>query len=363
MSTSWSTESTFLFGEVGRKRAACCSLLLTMAAVFLGGYELEHKHLECPANWESDYLSEEGCDDTADKLCLSPSAWTDVLERFKLAWSFWELSKKDKAREYLVECYMRLLPDPVFHKDCGLVGDYRPALRLVLDSTWAMMRVECVVDQHDAVNLNKFVASVQPLSKLDEKQRAAVYAIRGCLAPDQDRQRWLRKSIKLSPGEGQWGYYLGWMLQEDRHGKKTPSKEELRLLRNAYKLRKDPDSILRLARSLIECGPSRLAEAEALVEEALTLYPDHPRALTNGANLLARLRENSPAVLRRMHHLYKRAQTIVGDRAFIHLKLAALCFMSGMKEEGDEHLNFAFDLNPSVCKIFVENTGMPIRLD
>lgn len=323
--------------------------------------ELDVSKLECPTSWGCGSGSLDVCEHWRDELCLAATPWTGVLDRFKLAWSMWENSKRVEAQRLIVECYMRLLPHPVFHEGCGVLSDYRRALRVVLDSTWAVMRILCSVDpdETDALLLQKFIASIEPLSKLDKKQKAAVYAIRGslCLSPhDREDQVWFRKAIKLSPCEGEWRFMLGWSIQDDRKSLGAPSKEEISLLREAYYRRKNPDTVLGLARTLTDCGLSQ--QAEDLVEEALRLYPDHPRSLTNAANILMKLHGITPTSLSRVRGLFGRAEALVGKRAFIQLKLGWLCFLTGDERQGRRHYDTAKRLSPGACALYAATHGI-----
>lgn len=304
-------------------------------------------------------MSELLCEDRSDKLCLAATPWAEIVERYRLAWGLWENDRKSEARQRMAECYMRLLPHPVFHRGCELIRDYRRALRVVLDSQWADMCVSAFsAGGHlSAVHrLDRFIAAVEPLRDLDKKQRAAVYAIRGFLSPGQER-KWLRKAIDLSPGEGEWRHMLAFCLQSNREHPSRPSKEEMSLLREAYHLRKHPDTILRLAGSLLECGPSHHAECEALVEEALSLFPDHPRALTHACNMLSALKGTEPATVCRIRCLYRRAQEVVGKRAFIELRLGELCLKLGEDTQAERHFHNAISINPSTFDEYAASHG------
>ncbi|XP_034230237.1 uncharacterized protein LOC117639027 [Thrips palmi] len=317
-------------------------------------HQFDLKSLECPVTWGTGYAPLEACEDMLDKLCLAPTPWAEVVERYRLAWSFWQNSRLDQARTLLVECFMRLLPDPVFHRHCGIIADHRPALRLVLDSMWAAMSITTLTDNKQVAYLREFIGDVKPLSQLGDDQRAAVCAVRGRLASGggaEDR-KWFREAIRLSPGEGEWRHLLGWVLQDARNYKGTPSAEEISLLRAAYQHRKNPDTVLRLARCVAACGPSQRAEAEALVAEALRLFPNHPRALTNAANTLYMMRDPGPQTAREALELYQRALVAAGERAFIHMKLGSLWSHYGDKKKARRHYKAAARLNPSACNQF-----------
>lgn len=96
---------------------------LAMAVLHVHQFDLQA--LECPVTWGSGHVPVEECEDMLDKLCLAPTPWAEVLERFRLAWSFWQNSRVGQARALVIECYMRLLPYPEFHQQCGLIKDYR----------------------------------------------------------------------------------------------------------------------------------------------------------------------------------------------------------------------------------------------
>lgn len=323
-----------------------------MAGPRYHGYDL--KRLQCPATWNSATLHIAVVEDSLDKLCLAATPWTNAVERFKLAWSLWRNDRQDEARRLVVESYMRMLPDPVFHEDCGLLKEYRPALRFVLDSTWASMQAATVVGKKDAELLKKFIADVDSVSQLNSKQLSAVYALRARLKHgyDEASRKWVRKAIALNPNEGEWRYLLGWMIQDERKCQGIPSNEEISLLRDGYRLRKNPDTILRLARSYTDCGPSRYPEARALIDEAFRLYPDHPRVLTNVANILSKLEGTGRESLTRIRRLYERAQDIVGRKAFIQMKLGSLCQSNGEHAQAQMHFEYAVQLNPSSCLNF-----------
>lgn len=329
-------------------RVLCASTLSGMAtkrvATHRGLSDLEG--LECPATWRSSIVGPDACEDMLDKLCLAATPWTGTMERLKLAWSLHASGHRDQGRQLLVECFMSLLPYAMFHKNCDLIADYREALRCVLDATWAIM---CIYQldggAEDVSNLEKFIAGAKRTAQMDVKQRAAVLAIRGRLSGTTEGETLLRKAVALNPQEGKWRYVLGWMLQERRKRSGKPSKEEVELLREAYRLRKNPDTILRLARTILEQGRGK--EAERLVNEALTLYPNHPRVLTNAANIMSMLTHISESErFRMMRALYLRAQDEVGERAFIHFRLANLARMQGDLLLAAKHLDAARRLNP-----------------
>ncbi|XP_034246737.1 uncharacterized protein LOC117648350 [Thrips palmi] len=320
-------------------------------------HEFDLRKLQCPATWGSGHQALVGAEDCLEKLCIAATPWAGVVERLKVAWSFWENSRRAEATGLLVECYMRLLPQQELHQNCDLIKDYRRALRLVLDSTWASMRAAVVSDKTDADYLRRFIAAVEPASQLDNKQLSAVYALRGRLTTIREESKWFRKAIALNPEEGEWRHLLGWVIQEGRKCRGTPSSEEMKLLRDAYRLRKHPDTVLRLARSLTDCGPKSFPEARTLVAEALQLYPDHPRVLSNVANILIRLEGLTSAGLRQIRSLYQRTQDVVGERAFIQMKLATVCLSTGEKAQAQKHFDTAMRLNPSACAQFAVTYG------
>ena len=48
------------------------------------------------------------------------------------------------------------------------------------------------------------------------------------------------------------------------------------MLRDAYRLRKNVNSLTRLARTLSDCGPEGKLEAQRLLDEASRLWPKNP---------------------------------------------------------------------------------------
>lgn len=87
--------------------------------------DFDLKRLQCPAIWGSGFQALDTCADARDKLCVAATPWTALVERLKVSWSLWENAQRGEASCLLMECYMRLLPDPVFHQNCELLRDYR----------------------------------------------------------------------------------------------------------------------------------------------------------------------------------------------------------------------------------------------
>lgn len=240
--------------------------------------------LETPFTWYSPVMTIESCHEVEDKLCLLGTPWAVVINRLHAAYSFFCNAAYADGRSRLVACYIQLLPS--LADDCEIIGRHREALRHVLDASWAaMMQLEAVRTNggmhihQDNPTWQGFIRGIKQYKKLSRAQQAAICAIRGCMANDPDD---LRKAIKLNPSEGEWRYKLGYLLEEERGlppGRHPPTSEELSTLRLGFKLMPNVDTMTRLARSVVGTGPKGVREAVSLLEQALRLYPKHPRAL------------------------------------------------------------------------------------
>lgn len=313
--------------------------------------EFDFETAECPMTWGSGVLDDVQCSDKLDKLWLAGTPWGGVMERLIIAWSLHENGDQRRARQLLVDCYTVLLPQRAFHGDCDLVRDFREALRIVLDATWAVTCTRILIQSvAELDNLVRFIEAIPPLRSLSAKQRAAVYAIRGRLA-GPDGEQWFRKAISVSPEEGKWRYLLGWIIQDRRKCLGTPSLEEYGLLSDAYRLRNNPDTVVRLARTLTDMG-SKVDQmrAETLMSEAMMKWPEHPRVLTQVASIMTMIKHIPPAeTFVYSRALYLRVLSVFGERAFIHFKLGALCMMHGEAQQAGWHFERAQRLNPAVA--------------
>lgn len=77
-----------------------------------------------------------------------------------------------RARALLFECYMHLLPSECLDRGCAVTERYREALRHVLDATWVLMAYD------NGERPDALAASIKHYKTLDNKQQAALHAIR-----------------------------------------------------------------------------------------------------------------------------------------------------------------------------------------
>lgn len=285
--------------------------------------------LECPFTWHAAPLMVHMCSYFRDKLFNAGTPFTAILERLNVIYGFICGDRHKDARALLVECYLQLLPGPHFDPGCALIQDYRPALRHVLDSMWAGL---CMASRKQACGssddsaLKAFIKTITPLARLDKRQQACLLVIRARFFEEDMKEdlRLLRQAIAMSPKEGEWRCILGFTLQEgrgDMFGPK-PSQEEIGMLRDAYRLRKNVNSLTRLARTLSDCGPEGKLEAQQLLDEASRLWPKNPAVPFRTHQILPHLLNvDMDTLLSRLQELLERTMELAGSCAHLHMKL------------------------------------------
>ncbi|KAJ1520308.1 hypothetical protein ONE63_004507 [Megalurothrips usitatus] len=256
---------------------------------------------------------------------------------------------------------MHLLPSECLDRGCAVTERYREALRHVLDATWVLMAYD------NGERPDALAASIKHYKTLDNKQQAALHAIRSsALGLDTQRaETLLRLSVRLSPEEAEWRFMLGCCLQERRlsasliaavsgalPGPGRPavaraSPEEAVLLREAA-LRcaagPHPDAALRLSRCLLSSGSDALAsEALDMLEDTLSRFQDCPLTLFEFTSQHQMRLDMSVDSVVRMHRILLRLKDLVGDRAFTRAELAALCIMAWASTPWGRELNLHED--------------------
>ncbi|XP_052124440.1 uncharacterized protein LOC113212765 isoform X1 [Frankliniella occidentalis] len=309
---------------------------------------------------------------TLDRLDGAPTPWHALVDVISLAYSFYSHSRHDDGRRMLVRAYMYLLPHGVFPPAAyPTVYEYREGLRHILDSSWALASEEYDYKRPSPL-LRSFVESITPFTSLDAKQRAALIAIQArvntipgsnfpesggfSLGNQGGGESLLRTCIDLSPMEGEWRFRLAEYMDGNIFCSAEPS-EKLQLLRDAYRLRKTPDCTLLLARTLLSNTKhvSSALEARSLLDEALSLWPDNPYVLVEGADIIMLLDAGkSIKACTEALRMTERAVQLVGDRAYLRLKLAHICSQLGRSREAGAHLAMARRINPTGAPLFME---------
>ncbi|XP_034242241.1 uncharacterized protein LOC117645853 isoform X7 [Thrips palmi] len=243
------------------------------------------KALSCPLTWDTPEmtcmslpLSTAG--GVADELDSLPTPWHRLVDMITLAYSYLTEGRETDGVALLRNCYMMLLPQPFCQHDCAIIGEYRMALRHILDSFWAM------VEWHRAPSttalLRDFVKTITPFNELSPALQAAIHAVRGAVSRLQREisLACVARSLELNDREGEW-HSMGGRLAATWAVK-------VQHLRTAHRLRPGPHTGLALATELA-MKPKGRAEARQLLEEALRRYPDHPHVLTNAGDVLIQL--------------------------------------------------------------------------
>ncbi|XP_034242225.1 uncharacterized protein LOC117645853 isoform X3 [Thrips palmi] len=302
------------------------------------------KALSCPLTWDTPEmtcmslpLSTAG--GVADELDSLPTPWHRLVDMITLAYSYLTEGRETDGVALLRNCYMMLLPQPFCQHDCAIIGEYRMALRHILDSFWAM------VEWHRAPSttalLRDFVKTITPFNELSPALQAAIHAVRGAVSRLQREisLACVARSLELNDREGEW-HSMGGRLAATWAVK-------VQHLRTAHRLRPGPHTGLALATELA-MKPKGRAEARQLLEEALRRYPDHPHVLTNAGDVLIQIRGLTKTTVAEAERLLGRCKAITGDKSYLHLRLAGLCRrQGGRSEEATRHYEEAIRLNPA----------------
>ncbi|XP_034238654.1 uncharacterized protein LOC117643710 [Thrips palmi] len=300
--------------------------------------------LSCPSLWKDKIgmpvvpMPLSVASNTTDKLDLAPTPWHRVLDMISVAYAYCTHDRDDDAIALLRDCYFYILPQPFCQHECALLKEYRPAMRHVLDSFWAVM--EWCRTRSTPPMLRAFVSNITPFKKLSPDLQAAVHAIHAGVSKLQHdvSLTYLDLSIMISRREGEWHWMKG---NNDFCGGSA-----VEHLRKAHRLRPGPHTALTLAEKLPldKCR----AEAVELLGEALRLYPDHPYVLSHAGDVLVRVHGVTKTMVAEAERLLLRCRAAVGDRCYLRLRLGALCKRQGGREaEAERHFEEACRLNPA----------------
>ncbi|XP_034238677.1 uncharacterized protein LOC117643724 isoform X2 [Thrips palmi] len=304
------------------------------------------KQLSCPSLWEESNglpcipMPLSVASNVFDELDASPTPWHRVLDMISVAYAYCTHKRQADAIALLRDCYVYLLPQPYCQHDCALLKQYRPAMRHVLDSFWAVLEWGRTEATTPSPMLLAFINTITPFQHLSPDLQAAVHAIHGGVTKIQHdvALSYLERCIMMNRLEGEWHWMKGnsfWC-----------GDSAVEHLRMAHRLRPGPHTALTLAENLPldKCR----AEVAELLGEVLRLYPDHPYVLSHAGRLLLRVHGKTKTMFAEAERLLLRCRAAIGDRCFLRLRLGYLIQeQGGRADEAKRHYETACRLNPA----------------
>lgn len=316
--------------------------------------------LECPFTWAVPPMGPEEAAYAEDKMFMWAEPYVAAADKIALAYSRHCEGRHWEARAHLVECYMFLMaadvPSSAWPRRCEVYDVYRDGFRHVVDACWAGMclpeRSEYHTGRHvrradsPDTSVQDFIKTIKPFNRLHRRQQAAALTLKSRFMTDEGLEKLLRHCLRLDPKEGAWKHLLGWSLQDQRGklstmmqtddgkvmtmlkgadgkvkvvegwAKTEPSYEEVALLRDAYRQRPNPDTMTRLAKTLLE-SKKFFEEGKRLLDDALTLHPKCPAVLYQALNIYPSIQV--PWALE--EEMYLRTLELTKDHAHIYVKL------------------------------------------
>ncbi|KAJ1532211.1 hypothetical protein ONE63_000831 [Megalurothrips usitatus] len=254
--------------------------------------------LSCPFTWNA--FIPPNPEDVAilvDRLPLASSDWESMIQKCHLAFIFSSIYQHEKASALISECFMPLLEVPGLETDDVMPREYRQAWRYLLDSTSAFIRKTKCEDYEDRHILYEFVKTIPWIDHLNNKQKAAIFAIRSRCIGYPESESWIREALKLNSEEGLWHYYLAETLHEAvesgfmKLGGKTRHdalEDVLRHNQIALSLRGDtPEPYFLMANLLVQFGDPKASQKSYIcVQNAIKQFPNNAWVHEKAAEIL-----------------------------------------------------------------------------
>ncbi|XP_034253360.1 uncharacterized protein LOC117652505 [Thrips palmi] len=273
-----------------------------MAANMVGSMMM--RGLACPFTWDNMMVFDDDDDINCmiDRLPLAVSSWDSIIQKCHIAFCEFQRGNVPKSSCFISECFIPLLEVPGLETSCELTKTYRQGLKHVLDATSAFIRLHDAHEDMSRRNLFNFVASIPSVDSMDEKQKAAINAIRCKLSAYPNNKLYARAAIALDPNEGQWHFYLSKVIYDAeqlpdhncmKEGHEAPDMADL-LNHNKVALfsaRKSPEPFLLMAHLILTYGhPStpQVEKANECIKKALDQFPNSPFVHEQAAEIVVK---------------------------------------------------------------------------